>query len=113
MQSGPGAYRWSAVETILGGGTFNRNIGEFSTGVDAELKPGEQFPQNWREAMAKTPGAFWHTENEDRFTWPKVARLRAPSLRFVRPRQQTGIELAAAMTTPYKGDLPMAGQLQL
>ena len=29
-----GASRWSALETILGGGFFKRNYGEFSTGVD-------------------------------------------------------------------------------
>jgi hypothetical protein len=29
-----GASRWSALETILGGGIFKRNYGEFSTGVD-------------------------------------------------------------------------------
>jgi hypothetical protein len=30
-----GASRWSALESILGGGIFKRNYGEFSTGVDS------------------------------------------------------------------------------
>ena len=38
MQTGLfGACRWSAAESILGGGIFKRNYGEFSTGVDKPI----------------------------------------------------------------------------
>jgi hypothetical protein len=51
MQTGlSGASRWSAVESILGGGIFKRNYGEFSTGVDRTqvyddyVPPKHEFP---------------------------------------------------------------------
>ena len=49
MQTGlSGASRWSAVESILGGGIFKRNYGEFSTGVDSST-PGQKVRRNARQ----------------------------------------------------------------